>query len=204
MVEGDESVVHSYEDPRYKIYLQETSGYSQEKLEIFKIIPTFLVSISTFMFGGSIWALNAIQNPKHPRLLIATWICLGLSIALMMFELLFSLRAYERAGAIAAIRYRSGNYEESHKNSWASICEFLQFGTFFVFVVGIVTFLLFFSLNISTPRSSDGGPKTQSPAGAANTEKSTLSAARPSGDSAGTKTRCKCSEESCGSPSTAS
>lgn len=160
----------TYEEQRYKIYLQETSSYAQEKLEIFKILPTFLVSISTFMFGGSVWALSAFQGPKWPELLVVTWICLGLSISLMLLELLSSLRAYEREGEITTVRYMSKKYDEVHVNEWGNLCVKLQNGTVVLFVFGIISFLTFFSRNLSTPRSSDASPKT-SAAGSTTTGK---------------------------------
>jgi len=175
---GKEAEISPYEDPRYKIYLQENSSYAQEKLEIFKIVPTYYVSLSTFMFGGSLWALTAFQNPKFTRLLVVTWICLAGSLSMMLFELLFSLRAYERAGEISGERYRTNDYEKVHPNIWSTVCIRLQVVASVLFVLGIIAFLSFFSFNLSTPRSSDVGPKAQTSSGTAPQEKLPVSADR--------------------------
>lgn len=162
-IENAEPEPNLYESPKYKIYLQETSGYAQEKLEIFKIIPTIVVSISTFMFGGSIWAINAFNNPHRPWLLVATWICLAISISMMLLELLLSLRAYEKAGEISGTRFRTDDYEAIHRNVYATACEWLQNLMFLVFILAIFLFLSFFCSNLSTPRSSNVGSKAQIP-----------------------------------------
>lgn len=155
---GDEQTA-GYESPEYKIYIQETNSYTQEKLEIFKLVPTFYVSLSTFMFGGSVWAMTAFVKPHETWLLKSTWVGLAVALSLMLIELLCSLRAYERAVDIAGERLKSKDYVKNHPNGWADWCVRLQIVASIAFVIGIFSFLSFFCYNIDTPRSSDVSQK---------------------------------------------
>lgn len=125
----------------YRNYLMESKIYSQNTLD------KYLISLSSGALGISIIFVENIIKSKpiyFKCLLTISWILFSITILLVLISFFSSIRSFSKA-----IKQTDSNdiHKEEPGGYWNKFTKYLNIINLILFTIGLITLLLFVSLN---------------------------------------------------------
>ena len=149
-----------YQQEAYLHYLKERESYLEGYVEAQKERDKTLVTLYSVTFGFSLTLVKFIGfSPQYVWLLICCWLCLFLSLILILLSLIASPRAW--LDELASIEHdyhqlcrnvietsaeatsKKVNVAPNNVRLYAKITDFLNYSSYVLFVMGLLMLLAF-------------------------------------------------------------